>query len=89
MVKWFDPAALGLKVTHADGEARVDGLTEDKPLAKSGLKTGDVIQLINGRGWVDADQFVRDLRRALARDSATLRVKRGGKSEDLPVRLAE
>lgn len=89
MVKWFDPSALGLKVTHADGEARVDGLTDGKPLAKSALQAGDVIQLIDGRGWVDAEQFVRELRRALARDSATLRVKRGGKIEDIPVRLAE
>jgi hypothetical protein len=89
LVKWFDPAALGLKLTHANGEAKVDGLTAGKPLAKSGLQAGDVIQLIDGRGWVDADQFVRDLRRALARDAATLRVKRGGKTEDIPIHLAE
>src|SRR5262249_54759572 len=89
LVKWFDPSALGLKLTHMDGEVRVDGLTDGKPLAKSGLQNGDVIQLIDGRGWVDAGHFVRKLRRAVARDPATLRVKRGGKTEDIQIHLAE
>jgi S1-C subfamily serine protease len=76
-------------VAHVDGEARVDGLTEGKPFAKSGLKTGDVIQLIDGRGWVDADHFVRELRRALVHDPAEMRIRRDGKIVDVPVRLGE
>jgi hypothetical protein len=89
MLKWFDPASLGVKLTHLNGEARVDSVADGKPFAKAGVQAGDVIVLLDGRGWVDVDHFNRDLRRALVRDSAKLMLHRGEKTIDVQLRLAE
>ncbi len=71
----------------ADGGILVAQVNDDGPAAKAGIKAGDVILKVDGKGVKDGG----DLRDALAKldpgDDATLTVQRDGRALDLKVKI--
>jgi hypothetical protein len=88
MFRFFDPARAGLEFTMADGDARVEKLTEGKPFARAGLQKGDLILAINRHKYLTADDFTRLLRRRVIAGSAQLKVQRGDRVLQVSVQFA-
>jgi PDZ domain len=85
LVKMFDPASLGLKTTFDNGQTRIASLDAKSAFAKAGLRSGDELLAVNKAKWSSNDQFRIELRKALVRDSLTLKVRRG--NQDIELRL--
>ena len=58
------------------------------PAFEAGLRPGDVVKSVGGRGAVDAADFERLLLGRRMNDAVPVTVDRGGRAEDLSVRLA-
>ncbi|MCI0700298.1 MAG: PDZ domain-containing protein [Planctomycetia bacterium] len=88
-ITFFELSRIGLEVKVADGEVQVAKVEAGKPCEKAGFKVGDVIHEVNGRKPTDAESLRRLLRDNLAIGDATLRLKRGDKTETLTITLPE
>ena len=79
-VRFFETADAGIDVTAADGGVKVAKLTDGLPLAKAGLKVGDVITAVDGKPAANPETFRRLLRRGTVMDQTAFAVKRGDKA---------
>lgn len=89
-VTFFEFSQVGVEVVAADGGVRVTGLTAGQPLAKAGVRKGDLIAKVGK----DVVRTPEDLRRQLRDASATkgeavLTVHRDGQTVDLRVTLPD
>jgi regulator of sigma E protease len=62
----------------------VDGVEKDSPAEKAGIKTGDIVTVVNGKRIYNALSLVDEIERH-PNDELTLEVRRG--SETLPLRM--
>jgi serine protease Do len=69
--------------------ALVGQVTPNSPAAKAGLKEGDIIVEVNGQPVADANQLRSKIGMMDPNTTATLKVMRGGKMENISVTLGE
>ncbi len=80
---------LGLDVADGNDNPVVRKVLEKGPAAKAGVKTGDVITHVGGRGVVDRDDVVRMAKKYTAGTDVKLTVKRGDETKELTLTTAE
>lgn len=68
--------------------AYVNGVTQDSPADKAGIKKGDVITKIDGEQVDAATSLITSIRNHKVGDKVTLTVLRDGKEQELEVELA-
>ncbi|MBX2891880.1 MAG: M20/M25/M40 family metallo-hydrolase [Saprospiraceae bacterium] len=69
-----------------EGEGvHVDGVTDGKPAAKAGIKKGDVITALGEHSVSNVQEYMKALAAFQKGDSTTVRVKRNGAEQALPV----
>ncbi|MCI0700088.1 MAG: PDZ domain-containing protein [Planctomycetia bacterium] len=88
-ITFFELSRIGLEVKVAEGAVKVAAVTAGKPCEKAGVKVGDAILEVNGKKPLDAESLRRLLRDNLAIGDATIKLKRGDKTETVKVALPE
>jgi membrane-associated protease RseP (regulator of RpoE activity) len=88
-ITFFELSTVGVEVKVADKAVQVGAVANGKPFAKAGVKVGDIILDVNGKKPTDAESLRRLLRDALAVGDATVKLKRGDKTETFKVSLPE
>jgi hypothetical protein len=89
-VKFYSAAEDGLTATAEKAGVTVSKLDEKKPFAVAGLKTGDVIETINGGKVPTLHELDRLLVRAtVASGTARLKLTRGNAAQVIEVKLAD
>jgi serine protease Do len=83
------PALAKAFNTTATSGALVGEITPDSPAAHSDLKQGDIIVAVNGQPVADANQLRSKIGMMDPNATATLRVMRNGKTQDVAVTLGE
>jgi hypothetical protein len=85
-VKFFDPAREGVEVEAGRLGARVKAVADGKPLARAGLRAGDVVTAVDGTPVSTPDSFRRLLRKGFAGGAEmVLRAHRAGRILDIRV----
>ena len=80
-------AYLGVQLSDARGGASIVQVRSDGPAAGAGLRSGDVVTAIDGRGVSSADALVSAVDGHKPGDQVTLRVRRGDQTRDVRVKL--
>ncbi len=84
-------AYLGTRPNYADspdgGGVKLEGVNDDSPAAKGGLKGGDVIVKFGGKDVKDIDTYMNALSSHKPGETVEVVVKRDGKEETLKVTL--
>jgi hypothetical protein len=89
-VKFYSSAEDGLEATAEKGVVTVAKVDEKKAFGKAGVKTGDVIETINGEKVPSLHELDRLVCRAtVASGVATVKVKRGDGTDVIEVKLAD
>lgn len=89
-LKFYSCTEDGLTATAIKEVVTVSKLDAKKPFAKAGVKEGDVIESINGQKVPSLHELDRLLCRAtVASGVAKLKLKRGDKTEEVEVKLAD
>jgi hypothetical protein len=88
-VTFFELSAVGVEVKVTDSAVRVSAVAESKPFAKAGIRADDTITDVNGKKPDSAESLRRLLRDALAIGDATVKLRRGEKTETVKVSLPE
>jgi S1-C subfamily serine protease len=82
---------IGIKFKW-DSDKKVAEVLEaipDSPAEKAGLKEGDVVTKINGKGSEDSEEFVKKVRAVKPGETLTLTVTRDGKEKEVKVKAAK
>ncbi|MCK7503891.1 MAG: PDZ domain-containing protein [Desulfobacterales bacterium] len=74
---------------ESKGGAVVDGVVDDSPAEKAGLKKGDVIVNFGDKTIVDADELMKAVRESTPGSKVKLTTLRDGKKSSVDVELAE
>jgi hypothetical protein len=74
--------------TYQDGGVRVDGVTENRPAMKAGVKTGDIITSLGDQKVTGMQTYMEALGKFAPGEKAILTLKRDGKELKLPVELS-
>jgi membrane-associated protease RseP (regulator of RpoE activity) len=80
---------LGVLVKVTDGNVIITNYKVQGAFGASGAKIGDIVTEVNGKKPTDAESLRRLLRDALAIGDATVKLKRGDKTETVKVSLPE
>jgi putative serine protease PepD len=80
-------AYLGVQLGDGSGGATVGEVASGAPAADAGLRSGDVVTAIDGKAISSADALVNAVDAHKPGDSVTLKVKRGGSTKDVTVKL--
>jgi hypothetical protein len=88
-ITFFELSTVGLEVKAADKAVQVSAVAAGKPCDKAGLRAGDTILEVSGKKPTDAESLRRLLRDALAIGDATVKLRRGDKTETAKVVLPE
>ncbi len=88
-VTFFKPSLLGVELSKLDKFARVDKVVEGKPFARAGLRVGDIVTATDEGEVVSFEALNKFLRRRLPGESISLKVRRGEKTVEIDVKLAE
>ncbi|MBY0455958.1 MAG: PDZ domain-containing protein [Gemmataceae bacterium] len=75
-VRFFETADVGVEAAFKDGKLTVAKLTPGSPLAKHGVKEGDVVTRVNDKDITSADDFRRELRYSVALEAGILHITR-------------
>jgi len=86
-VRFFEISDVGIEV-RGDGAPKLEKLLADSPMAKAGLKPGDVILAIDDCKVGDCDAVRRMLRRAFVLGGGVLTISRDGGTLEKPVSFA-
>jgi serine protease Do len=81
-------AWLGVQLADADDGVTVGKVADNSPAAKAGLKTGDVITKLGGKGVGSTGDIISKVRESGPGDKLKLTVQRDGKEENIDVTLA-
>jgi hypothetical protein len=80
---------LGLDFADGGDNPVVRAVLEKGPAARAGVRVGDVLTRVAGRGVVDRDDVIRLTKKLTAGTPVKLTVKRGESTEELTVTTAE
>jgi hypothetical protein len=80
---------LGLELADGDENPVVRSVLEKGPADAAGVRPGDVVTHVGGRGVVDTDDVRRLTKRLAAGGTVKLTVRRGGQEKQLTIRAAE
>jgi len=80
-------AYLGVQLSDGNGGAQVGQVVSGAPAADAGLRTGDVVTAIDGKTITGADALVTAVDGKKPGDTVTLKVRRGGSTSDIKVKL--
>jgi serine protease DegQ len=80
---------LGVELKDGEDNPIVQAVLADGPAAKAGLKAGDQITHVQGRGVFNSDDVERFVRRLAVGDNLKLTVQRGKETKDIAVKLGE
>jgi S1-C subfamily serine protease len=80
-------AYLGVQLSDANPGATISSVRSDGPAAGAGLRTGDVVTAIDGRAVGNSDALVSAIDAHKPGDQVTLKVRRGGDTRDVHVKL--
>jgi aminopeptidase YwaD len=73
--------------TYSDGGVRVDGVTDNRPAMKAGVKQGDVITQLGPEKITGMQTYMEALGKFAPGDKTIVTVKREGKELQLPIEL--
>ena len=77
-----------MELQNSDDGVTVGSVAEGSPAAKAGLKTGDVITKLSGKGVGSTGDIISRVRESAPGDKLKLTIQRDGKEENLDVILA-
>ena len=80
-------AYLGVQLSDGNGGAQVGQVVSGAPAADAGVRTGDVVTAIDGKTITGADALVTAVDGKKPGDTVTLKVRRGGSTSDIQVKL--
>ena len=80
-------AYLGVQLGDGSGGATVGQVASGAPAADAGVRNGDVVTAIDGKAITSADALVNAVDAHKPGDTVTLKVKRGGSTNDVKVKL--
>jgi len=80
-------AYLGVQLGDGSGGATVGQVASGAPAADAGVRSGDVVTAIDGKAVTSADALVNAVDAHKPGDTVTLKVKRGGSTNDVTVKL--
>ena len=80
-------AYLGVQLSDGNGGAEVGQVVSGAPAADAGIRTGDVVTAIDGKPINGADALVTAVDGKKPGDTVTLKVRRGGSTSDIKVKL--
>ena len=80
-------AYLGVQLSDGNGGAQVGQVVSGAPAADAGIRTGDVVTAIDGKAITGADALVTAVDGKKPGDTVTLKVRRGGSTSDIKVKL--
>jgi putative serine protease PepD len=80
-------AYLGVQLSDGNGGAQVGQVVSGAPAADAGIRTGDVVTAIDGKTITGADALVTAVDGKKPGDTVTLKVRRGGSTSDIQVKL--
>jgi putative serine protease PepD len=80
-------AYLGVQLSDGNGGAQVGQVVSGAPAADAGLRSGDVVTAIDGKTITGADALVTAVDGKKPGDTVTLKVRRGGSTSDIKVKL--
>jgi hypothetical protein len=79
-IRFFELSDVGVEAeAHPDG-ARVAGLKFGSPLARYGVRVGDVVIRLNDQPMTSVNEFRRHVRRSVAHRAGIFQVKRDGEA---------
>jgi putative serine protease PepD len=78
-----------LDMTYTDPGAKVQSVTSGSPSAEAGLRSGDIITKVNGRGIDDATELVVEIRNHVPGEKITVGYTRDGKDENATLILGD
>jgi putative serine protease PepD len=80
-------AYLGVQLSDGNGGAQVGQVVAGAPAADAGIRSGDVVTAIDGKTVNGADALVTAVDAKKPGDTVTLKVRRGGSTSDMKVKL--
>ncbi len=80
---------LGIELKDGEDNPVVRSVLADGPAGKAGLKAGDQLTHVQGRGVVDTDDARRFVSRLATGDNLKLTVRRGKETMDITVKIGE
>ena len=78
----------GVRGTESMDGATITNVEPGMPAAQAGLKVDDVVRQVNGRPIAGSIDLVVAIRSQVAGEQVTLLIERGGKTQEIKVRLA-
>jgi len=78
-----------LDMTYADGGAKIQSITAGSPAATAGLKDGDIIMEVNGRGIDDATELVVEIRNDAPGDKVEITYTHNGQERKTTLTLGD
>jgi putative serine protease PepD len=81
-------AYLGVQLSDASGGAAVAQVASNGPADDAGLRTGDLVTAIDGKAVTSSDALVAAVNAHKPGDEVMLKVRRGGQTTDIKVKLA-
>ena len=73
--------------SYQEGGVRVDGVSDNRPAIKAGIKTGDIIIQLGNIKILSMDSYMESLRAFKPGDKTIVKIKRDGKEMELPIEL--
>jgi uncharacterized protein (TIGR03067 family) len=79
---------IGMALSAFNGTVEIQGVLENSPAEKAGLRTGDVVVSVGGQAAGDLLGTVDSVRRQMPGSDLSIRVLRDGKEKEFTVRVA-
>ena len=76
-----------MQLSDGNGGAQVGQVVSGAPAADAGVRTGDVVTAIDGKAITGADALVTAVDGQKPGDTVTLKVRRGGSTSEIKVKL--
>lgn len=73
--------------SYQDGGVRVDGVSENRPAAKAGILTGDIIIQLGPHKVQTMQSYMEALGKFTKGDKTTVKIMRNGKEMEMPIEL--
>lgn len=81
-------AVMGVQLANAEGRIEIEKITEGSGAEEAGMKEGDIIEAVDGKGMKDAEELTKFLDGKKSGETLKVAVKRGKEKLELLVMLA-
>jgi hypothetical protein len=88
-VRFFYPSRMGIAYTMVDGDVRVDEIAKESSFAAADLRAGDLVLAVDGQKFVTDGEFTDLLRPKITSGQTLLKVQRGDRILEIPVKFRE